>query len=349
MKKINKHIEIARTTRGKYSSMGSKACARIQAALSLRYEHVGVTIVNDLSDLEELMDRRPDLVFLGLKRLPNSGELIDETGNDIWVSEYLDQAGISYTGAMAGAIKLDFNKEKAKAHVRLADLPTAQSFVSIPDQHSTADSLPLPFPLFIKPLNGGGGRGVGADSVVRTFAEFQGKVESIQNINGSSSLVEQYLDGREFSVAIIDGYGLDDPLVMPIEIITTENSRGDRILGSTVKTEDHELVVTISDAPTHMAVSALATDAYKALGGRDLGRIDIRMDAQGKVHFLEANFMPAPGTRYFAGAFEINGSMAYEELIFNITELALSRNHEQRNNSDLRLAEKRTEVFVCRA
>lgn len=329
--KINKHIEVARTTRGKYSSMGSKACQRIVEALSERYEHVGVSIVNDLSDLQGLIGRQPDLVFLGLKRLPNSGERIDETGADIWISEYLDQRGICYTGASPDAIKLDFNKEKAKACVRLADLPTARSFVSIPGQHRTLASLPLQFPLFIKPLNGGGSRGVGADSVVRTFAQFEAKVESVYVINGSSSLIEQYLEGREFSVAILDGFHSQDSSVMPIEIITTENSRGDRILGSTVKTEDRELVVTINDAATHAIVSTLATDAYKTLGGRDLGRIDIRMDHAGKAHFLEANFMPAPGSRYFSGAFEMSGTMAFKEVIFSIAEIALSREKSKNN------------------
>ncbi len=323
--KINKHIEIARTTNRKFSSMGAKACQRIVDGLSQRYDNVGVTIVNNLPDLDSLIARQPDLVFLGLKRLPYAGDLFDESIADVWLSEHLEQSGINYTGATVSAMKMDFNKERAKARVRLADLPTAHSFVAIPGQYPTVHDLPLPFPLFIKPLNGGGSKGIGIDSVVRNYAEFQAKVEAVYIINNSSSLVEQYLEGREFSVAIMDSHFPDSPLVMPIEIITTENSRGDRILGSTVKFDDNELVVTIDDSATHTAVSTLAEDVYRTLGGRDLGRIDIRMDSEGKAHFLEANFMPAPGTRYFAGAFEANEGTTYEEILFNLVHVALAR------------------------
>src|SRR5690606_14175030 len=119
-----------------------------------------------------------------------------------------------------------------------------ESFISIVGQHSS-DTLPLDFPLFIKPLGGGGGRGVGDDSVVRSFEEFQDKVRSIRLSLGSSSLVERYLEGREFSVAILDSFGLEEAMVMPIEIITTQNHHGDRVLGSRVKREDHERVTVI--------------------------------------------------------------------------------------------------------
>lgn len=326
--KVQKHVEVACTTNRKFSSMGAKSCQKIIAVLSQYYEHVGVSIINDLSDLEQLVENRPDLVFLGLKRLPHAGDSVDESADDIWISDYLDQNDIIYTGSDVHAMKLEFNKEKAKARVRFAGLPTARSFISAPDRHKYAQSLPLPFPLFIKPLNGGGGRGVGDDSVVRTFSEFKDKVGSIHTRNDSSALVEQYLEGREFSVAVVDSDGFDEAQVMPIEIITTKNSRGDRILGGRVKTEDHELVITIEDHGTRTSVSKLALDVYKTLGGRDLARIDIRMDSVGNLNFLEANFMPAPGSRYFAGAFNLNKGTSYSELLFNITEIALSRNEQ---------------------
>ncbi len=329
MTKVQKHIEVVRTTNSRFSSMGATSCQKIVTILSQYYEHVGVSIINDLSDLEQLVEDRPDLVFLGLKRLPHSCDSVDESSDDVWISDYLDQNNITYTGADVHAMKLEFNKEKAKARVRFAGLPTAQSFVSAPERHKHAHSLPLPFPLFIKPLNGGGGRGVSDDSVVRTFSEFRDKVGSIHANNDSSALVEQYLEGREFSAAVIDGGGLGETKVMPIEIITAQNARGDRILGGHVKTENNELVIAIEDPAIRTSVSQLALDVYKTLGGRDLARIDIRMDDYGNLNFLEANFMPAPGSRYFAGAFNLNTSTSYAELLFSITETALSRNNPE--------------------
>lgn len=344
--KINKRIEVVRTTNRKFISMGVKSSRRIVAALSQHYEYVGTSVINDLSDLERLVESRPDLVFLGLKRLPHEGDSRDESTDDIWISEYLDQNNIVYTGADMHAMKLEFNKEKAKARLRFANLPTARSFISAPGRHTYVQSLPLPFPLFIKPLNGGGGSGIDDNSVVHTFADFQHKVGSIHAKNDSSSLVEQYLEGREFSVAILDGYGLGNAKVMPIEIVTTENSRGDRILGSRVKTEDNELVITVNDRITRAAVSKLALDVYKTLGGRDLARIDIRMDNYGNLNFLEANFMPAPGSRYFAGAFALNEGTNYEEVMLNITELALSRNEQSDETQET--TKINSEAFIAR-
>ncbi len=325
MAKAQKHVEIARTTNSKFSSMGATSCQKIVAILSQYYENVGVSIINDLSDLEQLVEDRPDLVFLGLKRLPHSGDSVDDSNDDVWISDYLDQNNITYTGASAHAMKLEFNKEKAKARVRSAGLPTARSFISAPGRHKYAQSLPLPFPLFIKPLNGGCGNGVGDNSVVRTFAEFGDKVELVHINNSSSSLVEQYLNGREFSVAILDADNAGRIQVAPIEIIASKNSRGDRILGSRVKTENNEIVSVIKEPETYNAVSQLAVQVYKVLCGRDLARIDIRMDGDGKLQFLEANFMPAPGSRYFAGAFELNKGTSYEEVLLSITDTALSR------------------------
>lgn len=325
MIKINKHIEIVRTEITHFSSMGSKSCQKIQKTLSKHYQRVGVTTVNNLADLELLVSKRPDLVFLGLKRLPKVEGVGNAIADDVWISEYLDDAGISYTGSDRLATELEFDKSLAKELVNKAGLPTAKFFTAIPGQHISAQHLPLSFPLFIKPLNAGGGKGINDDSVVHDFSAFQRKIQDIYTNYGCASLVEQYLQGREFSVAILENAYDDKLALMPIEIITQENARGDRILSSQVKIEDNELVITVGDKYIRAEIINLATDVYRLLGARDLGRIDIRTDSSGKAHFLEANLMPGPGTRYFAGACFINQGMDYETMILRIVELGLAR------------------------
>src|SRR5205814_6751237 len=124
MTKVDTYIEIARTSNAAFSSMGSESGAMIQSALEEHYMHVGISILNDLTDLELLVRKAPDLVFLGLKRLPNDASA-SMAVDDIWVSDYLDQHGIKYTGSSKAAIQLDFNKEQAKRCVQQAGLPTA--------------------------------------------------------------------------------------------------------------------------------------------------------------------------------------------------------------------------------
>src|SRR2546422_735150 len=99
MQKIQKHIEIVSSTKTEFSSMSRESRDAAQAVLSKHYAKVGVTIVNDLSDLESLVKLRPDLVFLGMTFLPVNSELGRNDPDKIWLAEYLDELNISYTGS----------------------------------------------------------------------------------------------------------------------------------------------------------------------------------------------------------------------------------------------------------
>ena len=318
--KKNIHIEIARTDNPAFSSMNRTSCASIVNVLKKHYAQVGVTMVDTITDLELLVQKDPDIVFLGMKRLPVADDI-----DDIWLSEYLGQHGIEHIGSPKSAIKLELNKQSAKSVVKIAGLPTPSFFTSLPGQHTDVASLPLKFPLFIKPVHAGGGEGIAADSVVRNYAEFKQKITSIFSEFRSASLVEQYLTGREFSVAILGNAG-DGQLSMPIEIITGANAAGDKFLGYAVKNDPTlEIVVAVTNANTRYVVTTLAKNIFEALGAHDIGRIDIRMDANGEGNFLEANLVPGLSTdnSYFFDAYRLNQGGNYEDMILRIVEVAL--------------------------
>jgi D-alanine-D-alanine ligase len=254
--------------------------------LSTKYDHVGATIVNSLADLERLVATAPDFVVLGMKQVYGADSEVP-----IWVADYLDLHDIAYGGSPGAAISLDFYKDKAKSAVRAAGLPTAESFLAVPGEYSKA-SLPLNFPLFVKPLHAGGGKGVDEDSVVRDFAAFTRKVTAIEREFHSPALVESYLTGREFSVAVLETASAASPIAMPIEIVANANERGDRILSLRVKHDDTERVIAVHDATLRAELQELAIAVFRALGARDYGRIDFRMDAASKLHFLEVNLVP---------------------------------------------------------
>ena len=71
-------------------------------------------------------------------------------------------------------------------------------------------------------------------------------------------------------------------------------------------------------------LSKLAKDSFKALGGKSLGRIDIKMDHFGIPHFIEANLMPGLRTGYFYRSCVLNLDMSYEDMIFSIANTGLS-------------------------
>src|SRR5580658_6078285 len=124
MIKSNKHIEIVRSTSKGLSLMSEKSCVSILAVLSKHFTEVGVTIVNNLADLEALVDSRPDLVFLGMEFIPTDPALVLADLNKVWLSDFLDSHEILYTGSAQIAHELERNKPQAKQQVLEANLKT---------------------------------------------------------------------------------------------------------------------------------------------------------------------------------------------------------------------------------
>ena len=334
--KIDKHIEVVRSGVPRLSSMGLKSCNMIAEVLSKYYRHVDITYVNNPHDLACLIDKKPDLAFIGFKSMPSIHRGI-QISDDIWMSEELDKSGINYTGSTKEAMVLDHNKDVAKQVIQAAGLPTAPYFCASPGEYRTIESLPLGFPLFVKPPREGGGIGIDDDSIVRSFGAYKQKVATIRDVFGTHSLVEKYLAGREFSVAFLETWPNEGLLAMPIELISEPGKHGDRILSRKIKSDDSEHVTAVAPGPLRDTLNHLATSAFKAIGGRDYGRIDIRMDEAGELYFLEANLIPGLAmhdfTSYFTSACWINRAIDYDAMVLGIVKLGLMR--EQRHTEDI--------------
>ena len=335
MIKINKHIEIVSSDYSWLSSMSARSRDAAFSVLAKNYAKVGISIVNNLSELEDLIDLKPDLVFLGMEFVPVDLALRLQDTDKIWISKYLEEHGIAYTGSDQMAHELERNKPLAKQRVLDAGLKTLPYYIARQNQEQTWNDLRLKFPLFVKPTNRGGGLGIDSDSKVHNVVELESKVRSIASRLESDSLIEEYLDGREFSVAILKNMYTDEFLVMPIELITKPDSHGERVLGSKVKSSNTELALKITDNILKSKVTTLAIDAFQALGARDYGRIDIRLDDTGTPYFLEANLIPSLISGYgsFPKACALNINMNYESMILNIVELGLARNLTDAENA----------------
>jgi D-alanine-D-alanine ligase len=321
MTKSSKHIQIVRSANPELHSVGVKTSGLLREVLSKHYKKVGETMINKPSDINRLIKKNPDLVFVGVKNNPIPSKSGDEK---LTLVDHLEKNNINYTGSGSKARNIAAQKDIAKQVVRDAKLSTAGFFVTKPGQYHSSNTLPLKFPLFIKPPHRGHGIGIDDSSVVRSFAEYEQKIESILVNYSSSSLVEQYLSGREFSVAILEQPNGHESLVMPVEIIAQENSRGDRILGHRIKNQDKEEVIAVDTEVIKNCVSVLAKSVFIALGGKGYGRVDIRMSDAGTAYFLEANLSPGLGQGYLARACEINKKMSYETMILKIAELGLA-------------------------
>ena len=324
MIKIQKHIEIVRTNQPGRSSLSQASCDAIRHVLLQHYATVGMTLINSESDLAALVAKQPDLVFSGIKYINNTMD-DNQVRHKIWVAEYLHAHGIAHTGSPQPAIKLELNKELAKQRIMQRGLRTADFTVLRQDESYSELLRNAQYPLFIKPSTLGGGQGIADDSVIRDVLGLETKIIALRAAYDSDIIVESYLAGNEYSVSVLRDQLSDELLIMPVQMVTIANSRGDHVLTNTVKTNDEETAIPVTDLLIKQKVSRLARRVFEALGARDYGRIDIRLDDAGVPHFLEANLIPSLISGYgsFPKSCLINRGLSYDAMILSIVWLGL--------------------------
>ena len=308
----NKHL--------KESGFGVEiACKSILKSLRLLKYKVRVSICKDKSDLEKVLIRKPDLVVLAVKYIP----LINEP--NIWLSDYFKKHNINYTGSNKETLKFDSNKILAKSYLKRKGIPTAEFFTAIPKEYKE-NEIPLKFPLFLKPMDAANGNGIDDNSFVNTFKEYENKISSLYKQFKEPILVEEYLDGREFTVSIIRMQN-NYLKVYAIEIIAPQSKAGLRILGEKAKKENSEVLTSISDYDLKQKIEKLARDSFIKLGVRDFGRVDIKTNKEGRCFFLEANLVPGmtEGSSYFPKACELSEELTYTNVVELMLENAISR------------------------
>jgi len=315
-------IEIitSRNSKLKETGFGSLlACSNVLGSIEGMGHSVLVTICETLEDLESVVRRAPDLVVLAAKYMPIEGQ------EDIWFSEYFEQNHITFSGSNRETLRYDSDKVFAKKRLKNLGIKTARYFTAIPDQYKSEKELPILFPLFLKPLDAANGNGIDDSSFVESFSEFSKKVSSLYKIYKQPVLVEEYLSGKEFTVAVIkDRCG--KIIISAIEITPPESSGGIKILGAAAKMSDSETLKKIERHDMD-SVNELAAASFQGLGARGFGRIDVKMDDLGICYFMEANLVPGMnhGTSYFPRACDIENKMSYDDVIKLILDECLQR------------------------
>lgn len=332
MFKINKSVELVTTTIKSLSSMGRESRLGAKTALERRYRHVRVTDIRSISDLDELVARQPDLAFLGMKFIYDNSQ---PQPKRVWISEYLSAAGIAYTGSGQNASMLEHNKLLSKNVVAGRGLRTARSKLIKQGEAYTEGDIDITYPIFIKPVDGGGGSGINDRSLVENFDELRAQVEWLLDNCRTDALLEAYLPGREYSVGILKKRFSDGFHMLPLEIIAPVNRTGSRFLSKSVKLSDSEQTLEVTDSVIREKINQLAFGAFEALGAEDYGRIDIRLDKSGEPHFLEANLLPSLLDNYgnLPKAAKLNIGLDHNQLIHKIAELGLAKSERLQADS----------------
>ena len=254
----------------KETGFGSiNACKGMLSAISKMGHAVQLTVCKTCEDLENIIARKPDLVVLAVKYIPIDND------DDIWLSEYFMRYEMNFTGSLRNILEFDSNKVLAKTILQNKGIDTAKYFTTVPGKHSNENELPIKFPLFLKPIDAANGNGIDDSSWVKNSSEFEAKVLSLYELFSQPILVEEYLDGREFTVAIISKSN-GEFIVSAIEIIPPKSKNGLRILGLKVKGDNTEALKKIENIEILNKVKQLALNSFINLGIRDFARIDIK-------------------------------------------------------------------------
>jgi len=262
---------------------------------------------------------RWDIVF-------NICEGLEGVAREAQVPAILDLYGVPYVFSDPLVLSLTLHKGMTKRVVRDAGVPTSDFCV----YETAADLEGLRFgpPFFVKPVAEGTGKGCSAKSIVRDRAALAGVCDGLVARFRQPALIEPYLAGREFTVGIT-GTGREAKVVGAMEIVLLANAE-EGVYSFDNKSQYEDRVVYPATDPANDPVAAAAErvslDAWRALGCRDGGRVDIRCDADQNPMFLEVN--PLAGLNPKDSDLPILARMAgitYTQLLGRIMASAVAR------------------------
>ncbi len=222
---------------------------------------------------------RWDMIF-------NIAEGLRGFGREAQVPALLEAFDIPYTFSDVLALSLTLHKGMAKRVIRDMGIPTPD-FAVIETEDQLA-GIRLPFPLFAKPIAEGTGKGITAASKIETLADLERICRSLLKAFQQPVLVETFLPGREFTVGIIDT-GTDAFATEVMEVLLKSQAEWD--VYSYFNKENFAALVEYRLVNDNEAGQARETAlaAWRGLGCRDAGRMDLRSDANGRPNFMEVN------------------------------------------------------------
>jgi D-alanine-D-alanine ligase len=262
----------------------------VKTALELHHD---VTLIeaNEQSYLT-LLQTKPDIVF-------NIAEGLRGPSREAQIPAILEMLGIPYTGSDSLTLGICLDKSRTKEILSYYKILTPP-FTVINSLHQLS-KINISLPCIVKPLHEGSSKGIYNASVVHTDEELRLQVKRVMEEYNEPALIEKFLTGREFTVAVL---GNDSDIrILPIVEICFDSlpdgvnpiySYEAKWIWDTIENpiDVHECPAKIS-SELQKEIEAVCRYTYRILRCRDWCRIDIRLDEQGRPNVLELN--PLPG------------------------------------------------------
>ncbi len=297
----------------------------VRKALAQRHDVILIDAANDA--YIHLQKARPDIVF-------NMAEGANGPGREGYIPAILEHLRIPYTASDPVTLNICLDKARTKEILAYYGLPTSR-FRIVTDHSFSFNS--LHYPLVVKPLHEGSSIGIRNNSLVKNRQEMRERVSWVLDTYGEPALVEEFLPGREFTVAIL-GNGSEARVLPIVEILFDSLPEGvNPIYSYEAKWiwDQSSNPLNIFECPARIStelfsqIESLCLRAYSILRCRDWCRIDVRLDAAGRPHIIEVN--PLPGilprpedNSCFPKAARAAG-MSYSELINTVLDIACKR------------------------
>jgi D-alanine-D-alanine ligase len=246
----------------------------------------------------------PDLIF-------NTAEGRRGRTREAFYPALFEELGFPYTGSESYVMTVTLDKWLTKLVLGAQGIDTPRARLVVPDdlrRMREAGSVGLSFPVMVKPNYEGSSKGIGDEAVARDPRALAEMLPRALRKYPTGVLVEEFIAGSDVTVPFVEGLG-DDGVLLPVDYLVDPAAR------SRFNIYDYRLKSTESsrvqarcppDLPRDVTarLRAVSRLAVRALGVRDLGRIDFRIGEDGRIYLLEVNALPSleRGASLFAAA-----------------------------------------------
>ena len=244
-----------------------------------------------------------DVVFLALH---------GTYGEDGAVQQRLEELGVPYTGCGPEASRIAFDKVITKQRCIEAGIPTARFLVF----DSPGASWPMGWqpPVVLKPVRQGSSVGL---QMVERVADWSHALSEALRYD-AQVLMEERIIGRETTVGILDGRAL------PVVEVRPKQGAYDYTNKYTAGASEYFCPAPF-DPPVSQAIQAAGLGAFQAIGGRDYGRVDVMVRANGEPVVLEVNTLPGMTETSLLPKAAAAAGLSYAQLCQRMVDLALRR------------------------
>ena len=272
--------------------------AAIKACRELEHATTPTELTDDYNSLLPSL-KHADIVFNALH---------GTVGEDGTIQSWLDKNSIIYTGSDSYSSRLCMNKDQSKRLVKNNNLLTPDWLLT--DENTELDS--IGFPCIVKPNKQGSTFGLSMVEKERDLAKAVNFARKYDN----EVLIENYIEGREITVGILDKKALPIVEIIPKHVLYDYECKYSPGMSK------YSCPADIDESTTNK-IKKDSEEIFEVLGCNGYGRLDFILDSKGNYYFLELNTLPGMTATSLLPIAAKESGLSFNQLISNIIEISI--------------------------